>query len=107
MGLVLEERCFVTSRGSQIAQVRVRSAPNFEVTAIDRQSGRFASRASLAAPRGEGWEYIERHDFLAEAALAAQEAKRKLGAKPVAPGKYDLVHDPINPWLNTRESAGH
>src|SRR5262249_55065973 len=107
MRFVREEKLFTSSRGSQIVQVRVRSAPNFEVTAIDRQSGRFASRASLAAPRGEGWEYIERYDFLAEAGLAAQEAQRKLGAKPVAPGKYDLVLDPTNLWLTIHESVGH
>jgi TldD protein len=107
MRFVREEKLFASSRGSQIAQVRVRSAPNFEVTAIDQQSGRFASRASLAAPRGEGWEYIEQHDFLAEAALAAQEVQRKLGAKPVAPGKYDLVLDPTNLWLTIHESVGH
>src|SRR5262245_40082095 len=107
MRFVREEKLFASSRGSQITQVRVRSAPHFEVTGIDRQSGRFASRASLAAPRGEGWEYIERHDFLAEAALAAQQVQQKLRAKPVAPGKYDLVLDPTNLWLTIHESVGH
>src|SRR5262245_38624305 len=107
MGFVREEKLFASSRGSQIAQVRVRSGPHFEVTGIDRQSGRFASRASLAAPRGEGWEYIEQYDFLAEAALAAQEVQQKLKAKPVAPGQYDLVLDPTNLWLTIHESIGH
>jgi TldD protein len=107
MRFVREEKLFVSSRGSRIAQVRVRSAPHFEVTAVDRQSGRFTTRASLAAPRGEGWEYIEGYDFLAEAALAAQEVRRKLGAKPVAPGKYDLVLDPTNLWLTIHETTGH
>jgi len=107
MRFVREEKLFASSRGSQISQVRVRSGPHFEVTAIDRQSGRFASRASLAAPRGEGWEYIERYDFLAEAALAAQEVQEKLRAKPVAPSKYDLVLDPTNLWLTIHESVGH
>jgi len=102
-----EEKLFASSRGSAITQVRVGSAPYFEATAIDRQSGRFASRASLAAPRGEGWEYIERYDFLAEAALAAQEVQQKLAAKPVAPGKYDLVLDATNLWLTIHESTGH
>src|SRR5262245_525445 len=102
-----EEKLFASSRGSAITQVRVRSAPYFEATAIDRQSGRFASRASLAAPRGEGWEYIERYDFLAEAALAAQEVQQKLAAKPVAPGRYDLVLDATNLWLTIHESTGH
>src|SRR4029079_16995406 len=107
MRSVREEKLFASSRGSRIAQVRVRSAPSFEVTAIDRQSGRFATRASLAAPRGQGYEYIEGYDFLAEVGTAAQEAQQKLKAKPVAPGRYDLVLDPTNLWLTIKESVGH
>jgi TldD protein len=107
MLFVREEKLFASGRGSQITQMRVRGYPRFEVTAIDRQSGRFASRASLAAPRGEGWEYVERYDFLAEAALAAQEVQQKLKAKPVGPGKHDLVIDPTNLWLTIHESIGH
>ena len=102
MRFVREEKLFASSRGSQIAQVRVRSAPYFQVTGIDRQSGRFASRASLAAPRGEGWEYIERHDFLAEAALAAQEVQQKLRAKPVAPHGVEstFLPRPQQRWMD-------
>jgi TldD protein len=107
MRFVREEKLFASSRGSRIAQVRVRSYPRFEVTSIDRQSGRFATRASLTAPRGEGWEYIDAYDLVGEATLAAQEAQQKLKAKPVAPGKYDLVIDPTNLWLTIHESIGH
>src|SRR5262249_35155682 len=51
MWFVREEKLFASSAGSRITQTRVRSAPNFEVTAIDKQTGRFASRSTLAAPR--------------------------------------------------------
>jgi TldD protein len=104
---VREEKLFASSQGSRIAQSRVRSSPHFEATALDKQSGRFASRATLAAPRGAGWEHVETYDFAAEAALAAEEARQKLKAKPVAPGKYDLVIDPTNLWLTIHESIGH
>jgi TldD protein len=104
---VREETLFASSRGSQIMQTRVRSYPRFEVTAVDKQSGRFASRASLAAPRGAGWDYVDSHDLVGEAKLAAEQARQKLGAKPVAPGKYDLVIDPTNLWLTIHESVGH
>jgi TldD protein len=107
LSFVREETLFASSQGSRIAQTRVRSYPRFEVTALDRQSGRFATRASLAAPRGAGWDYIESHDFVGEALLAAEQARRKLDAKPVAPGKYDLVIDPTNLWLTIHESVGH
>jgi TldD protein len=104
---VREESLFASSRGSRITQTRVRSYPRFEATAIDKASGRFAERASLVAPRGAGWEYVEAQDLLGEAALAAQEAREKLAAKPVTPGKYDLVIDPTNLWLTIHESVGH
>jgi len=104
---VRQETLFASSRGSRIAQARVRSYPHFELTAIDKQSGRFATRASLAAPRGAGFEYVEAQDLLGEAALAAQQAREKLAAKPVTPGKYDLVVDPTNLWLTIHESVGH
>jgi TldD protein len=102
-----EETLFASSRGSRITQTRVRSHPRFEVTAVDKQSGRFATRVSLAAPRGAGWEYIDAQDLVGEATLAAQQAREKLAAKPVVPGKYDLVIDPTNLWLTIHESVGH
>jgi TldD protein len=107
LSFVREETLFASSRGSRIAQTRVRSHPRFEVTAVDKQSGRFATRASLVAPRGAGWEYVEAQDLVGEATLAAQQAREKLAAKPVDPGKYDLVIDPTNLWLTIHESVGH
>src|SRR5262247_2555275 len=107
LGFVREEKLFASSRGSRITQMRVRSSPYFEATAVDKQSGRFASRATLAAPRGSGWEYIDGYDFLGEAALAAEQARAKVKAKSVPPGKYDLVIDPTNLWLTIHESIGH
>jgi TldD protein len=104
---VREERLFASSNGSRINQVRWRCFPQFEVTATDTASGKFASRASLAAPLGAGWDYIESHDFVAEAALAAEQARQKLVAKPVEPGKYDLVLDPTHLWLTIHETVGH
>lgn len=107
LGFVREEKLFASSRGSRIGQVRVRSFPQVDVTAVDKQSGKFASRASLAAPRGSGWEYVEGYDFAGEVALAADQARGKLKAKSVGPGRYDLVIDPTNLWLTIHESIGH
>ncbi len=53
-----EEKLFVSSRGSRIGQTRVRLFPQLEVTAIDKATGKFAARETLAHPRGAGWEYI-------------------------------------------------
>ena len=104
---VQEEKFFASSIGSRINQSRVRIEPGFTVTALDPASGRFATRSSLAAPRGAGFEYIASLDLPNEAAQAAPEAREKLMAKPVEPGVTDLVLDPTNLWLTIHESIGH
>lgn len=105
--MVREEKLFVSSRGSRIHQTRLRLFPQFTVTAVDKQSGKFATRDSLIPPRAAGWEYISAYDGEAEAALAAAQAREKLSAKPVEPGVYDAVIDPANLWLTIHESVGH
>jgi len=104
---VREEKFFASSSGSRIQQTRVRCMPDGEVTVVDQTTGRFASRASLAAPRGSGYDYILGYDFAGEFAKAAEQAHEKLKAKSVTPGKYDLVLDPTNLWLTIHESVGH
>ena len=104
---VREEKCFASSTGSRITQMRVRSMPDMEVTAVDQKTGKFASRSTLAAPRGSGYDYILGYDFVGEAAKAAEQAREKLKAKPVVPDDYDLVLDPTNLWLTIHESVGH
>ena len=105
--IVREEKLFASSRGSRIHQSRVRIWPQFTVTAIDKQTGRFATRESLYPARAAGWEYVAAYDGEAEAALAAAQAREKLAAKPVEPGQYDVVIDPANLFLTIHESVGH
>jgi len=104
---VREEKFFASSVGSRITQTRVRVMPETEVTVVDKKTGKFASRAGLAAPRGSGYDYILGYDFAGEAVKAAHQAREKLTAKPVVPGNYDLVLDPTNLWLTLHESVGH
>jgi len=104
---VRESKLFASSRGSIITQTRVRCQPNFSAMAVDKETGKFAWRNSLAAPRGSGWDYVLACDLVAEAALAGAQVREKLAAKPVEPGKYDLIIDPTNLWLTIHESVGH
>ncbi len=104
---VREEKFFASSIGSRITQTRVRVMPETEVTVVDKKTGKFASRAGLAAPRGSGYDYILSYDFAGEAARAAEQAREKLHARPVVAGDYDLVLDPTNLWLTIHESVGH
>lgn len=102
-----ELKYFVSTEGSEIEQNLIRSGGGFNVTAVDRAAGGFQQRRSLAAPRQLGWEYIEEYPWLAEAEQAANEAVEKLKAKPVEPGKHDLVLHPSHLWLTIHESCGH
>jgi TldD protein len=107
LSFVREEKFFACSRGSYIRQRRVRSFPQFTATVVDKKTGRFENRRSFAAPRGSGYEYVQQYDLAGEAERAAAEAKMKLVAKSVAPGKKDLVIDPTNLWLTIHETVGH
>jgi TldD protein len=121
--LVNEQKYFASSDGSYIDQDVHRIWPVFYVTAINPTTGKFETRQSLSAPTGMGYEYLtanpkdkitgvttrynKGYDILEDITAAAKQAKEKLTAKSVLPGKYDLVLDPSHLWLTIHESVGH
>jgi len=123
--LVNEQKYFASSDGSYIDQDVHRIWAPFFVTAVDQKSGKFRTRNGLSAPMGMGFEYLDpkpadrmelpggavvygrSYDMKADAIAAAQQAKAKLTAPGVKPGKYDLVLDPSHLWLTIHESVGH
>src|SRR5207244_12949 len=105
MAWVNEQRFLATSEGSRIEQYLIRGQPQFNVTAVSRETGDFQTRRSLGGPQARGYEYIETYPWQAEARQAADEAVAKLKATSVEPGRYDLVIDPTNLWPTTRELA--
>ena len=107
MGFVNEQKFYASTDGSRIEQYIVRADPSFTVTAVNRANGDFQSRSSLNGPQGMGYEYLEKYDWKREAQQAGEEAVMKLKAKPVEPGKLDLVLHPSNLWLTIHESVGH
>ncbi len=102
-----EQKFFASTDGSLIEQSIIRTAPFFEVTAVDSARGDFQQRASLAGPKTIGYEYLGSYPWQKEGEQAGYEAVEKLKAKPVKPGKYDLVLHPTNLWLTIHESVGH
>jgi len=107
LSLQNEHKFYASTDGSQIEQQIIRSHPSFTVTAVNKTAGDFQTRSSLPAPKCIGYEYLEDFPWEKEAAQAGEEAVEKLSAKPVTPGKYDLVIDPTNLWLTIHESVGH
>ena len=124
IALVNEQKYFASTDGSYIDQDIHRIFPGFNVTAIDKASGKFETRGSLSSPMGMGYEYLSNrpagkfagpgttkygayYDMLEDVQLAPAQAREKLAAKSVLAGKYDLILDPSHLWLTIHESAGH
>ncbi len=121
--LINEQKYFASSEGSYIDQDIHRIWPTFTVTKTDKATGKFETRNSLGAPVGMGYEYLvpsedqkikgkltlykNRFDILEDVKQAVLQVDEKLKAKPVEPGKYDLVLDPTNLFLTIHESVGH
>ncbi|WP_374378767.1 TldD/PmbA family protein [Thermomonas sp.] len=123
--LVNEQKYFASTDGSYIDQDVHRIWAPMTVTAIDKTSGKFRNREGLSAPMGMGFEYLDgdagqkfttpngvvnyglSYDMREDAVAAAKQAREKLKAPSVKPGKYDLVLDPSHTWLTIHESVGH
>ncbi|MUP47467.1 TldD/PmbA family protein [Gramella sp. BOM4] len=123
--MVNEQKYFASTEGSYIDQDIHRIWPTFGVTAVDREAGKFKSRDALSAPMGMGYEYLDglasekvegpnglilyrnSYDMIEDAKNAALQAKEKLSAKSVDPGKYDLALEPNHLGLTIHESVGH
>ena len=125
MFLVNEQKYFASTDGSYIDQDVHRIWAPFTVTAVDKASGRFRTRDGLSAPMGLGYEYLtpdraqrfelpggvvaygQAYDMREDAAAAARQAREKLTAPGVKPGRFDLVLDPSNLFLTIHENVGH
>ncbi|MCX2573897.1 TldD/PmbA family protein [Pedobacter sandarakinus] len=122
--MVNEQKYFASTDGSYIDQDIHRIWPTFTLTKTDAASGKFETRNALSAPMGMGFEYLKasesdkikggpvtmykkRYDILEDVREAAVHVDEKLKAKPVPPGKYDLVLDPSHLFLTIHESVGH
>jgi TldD protein len=121
-----QQKYFASTDGSYIDQDIHRLWAPINATAVDKASGKFRSRAGLAPPVGMGYEYFEAkpehkiraaggvttlykggYDVVEEARNAGRQAREKLTARSVDPGKYDLVIAPENLFLTIHESVGH
>ncbi|WP_022977287.1 TldD/PmbA family protein [Nevskia ramosa] len=125
MFLVNEQKYFASTDNSYVDQDIHRIWTPMQVTAIDKKSGKFRTRSEMSAPMGMGYEYLDAkpsgklklpggvigysssYDMVEDAIAGAKQARAKLTARSVKPGKYDLVLDPSHLWLTIHESVGH
>ncbi len=121
--LVNEQKYFASTDGSYIDQDIHRLWAPFFASAVGKSG--FKQRTGLGNPVGMGFEYLDgkkedkiivdganigynnSYDMLEDATNAGKELQKKLTAKSVKPGKYDLVLDPAHLMLTIHESVGH
>ncbi|WP_027867298.1 TldD/PmbA family protein [Massilia alkalitolerans] len=121
-----QQKYFASTDGSYIDQDIHRLWAPINATAVDKASGKFRSRAGLSSPVSMGYEYFDAkasdkvqaaggvttlytnsYDIIEDARLAGKQARDKLSAKSVEPGKYDLVLSPEHLFLTIHENVGH
>ena len=113
--LVNEQKYFASTDGSYIDQDVHRIWLPITATAVDKASGKFRTRNGLSSPMGMGYEFLDAdpagkfalpggvtgygssYDVMEDAVAAARDARAKLKAPSVKPGKYDLVRRPDQP----------
>ena len=107
---VRENKFYADLAGTRTTQQRVRIAPSFTATAVDRAAGGFETMDSLAAARRPrlGVPHRRRLGLGRRARPRPRAARREdEGAAASARAPYDLVIDPTNLWLTIHESVGH
>ena len=108
MFFLREEKTLMTSDGSYLVQTIYRTSPNLSVTAVSPDFSDFQSvQSNEIAPMGLGYEHVLSSRLAERAPEWAELAVRKLSAKPVEPGRYDLLLHPSNLWLTVHEVIAH
>ncbi|MEV4779587.1 TldD/PmbA family protein [Burkholderia sp. LMU1-1-1.1] len=123
---VNQQKYFASTDGSYIDQDMHRLWSPLTATAVDKTTNRFRTRDGLSSPVSMGYEFFDAkpenkfkaaggvttlykgaYDLIEDARAAGRQAREKLTAKSVEPGKYDLVLSPEHLFLTIHESVGH
>ncbi|WP_337172081.1 metallopeptidase TldD-related protein [Gemmatimonas aurantiaca] len=108
MFFLREEKSLMTTDGSYVVQTIYRAQPSMTITAVSSDFSDFQSVASNeVAPMGLGYEHVTNSKLAERAPQWGELAVQKLSAKPVEPGRYDLLLHPSNLWLTIHEVIGH
>ncbi|MCU0627371.1 MAG: TldD/PmbA family protein [Gemmatimonadaceae bacterium] len=104
---VKEERNYANSEGTVTTQVVVRTWTPMSITAVNADRTDFAVRDAVVQPTGRGWEAVLEARLAENATRWGEQAAEKLTARPVEPGRYDLLLHPSNLGLTIHESVAH
>jgi len=108
MSFLREEKFFASTDGVITDQTVYKAAGGVNITAVAPDRSDFQSISSIdVMPKGIGYEHITDSDFVGNAPTWAEQAVQKLSAKPVQPGRYDLVLRPSHLWLTIHEAIAH
>jgi TldD protein len=108
MFFLRQDKTFASTDGSYIEQTLYRCLPRMTITAVAPDGSDFQTRVSTdVAPRAIGYEHVTDSQLVENAPRWAAEAVAKISAKPVQPGRYDLVLMPSHLWLTIHESIAH
>ena len=108
MFFLKEEKTLMTSDGTYTVQTVYRTQPSMSITAVSSDFSDFQTRQSNdIAPAGAGYEHVIKANLGENSTRWAEEAVAKLSAKPVEPGRYDLLLHPSNLWLTIHETVAH
>ena len=108
MFFLREEKTYANTDGSYITQTIYRSYPQMNVTVVSADGSDFHTRMSTdVQPMGLGYEHVRASRLAENAPRWAEDAVKKLTAKPVEPGRFDLVLLPSHLFLTIHESIAH
>jgi TldD protein len=108
MSFLREEKFFASTEGVITDQTIYKAAGGVNCTAVSADRSDFQSRSSRdVMPKGVGYEHILASDLVGQAPRWAEDAVQKLSAKPVQPGRYDLILRPSHLWLTIHEAIAH
>jgi TldD protein len=108
MAFLREEKFYANTEGTVTTQTLYRANGSMTCTAVASDGSDFQSRQSTdLPPAARGYEHVLDGDLVGQAPRWAAEAVEKLSARPVEPGRYDLVLLPSHLWLTIHESIAH
>ncbi|CAN5883034.1 TldD/PmbA family protein [soil metagenome] len=109
MFFLREEKFYSNSEGTTTDQVIYRATANMTPTAVAADNSDFqtVSSATDVQPLGLGYELVRDARLVENATKWAENSVRKLSARSVQPGRYDLVLMPSHLWLTVHESIAH